>query len=446
MRRVAVLGGGISGLSTAFYLKHIRPSTQVYLFEEKNVGGWIKTINQDGFTFETGPRSVRLSPFVSNFLDIASEVKVIHKARLSAIKGKQPVIYADGKLQPLTKSSFLTSPVLLRTALKNLIPRLVVQPVEDESIDAFVRKNLRFWSEKDADFIIQTYVDALNQGIYSGDVTKLSARSCSPFRAPFHKRYFRLRQEVMNAKTPKAINFIIEGTNKKATAFTFEGGLKTLVDGVMTYLDNQPEFFLVKERVVNLQDKVVRTASGKTFEFDHVISTLPAFNLSGLLGSNFLPEFRSFTNEVPYNSLWTINLGYNEPYGLEGVGYLVPKRSQKLIAGVLYDSSQFPHLKPCLSVMVNAPKKSNPQTLLQSVLQELEEHTGLKQAPASTYIHYCENSLPQFNVGHTALVASINTVKPSWMSLGGQAYNLSGIPNCVNSAKDIVEYLYNKSP
>lgn len=322
MHRVAVLGGGISGLSTAYYLKLLRPSLQVSLFEGGKLGGWIETIRKDDFTFETGPRSIRFSGLASNFMDIASNLNIIARLRVSETKSGEANIYADGRMSPLVPmppfrmAKMLARPAILRTAIKNIIPRLKVEPVEDESIDAFIRKAVRFWSEKDAEYVIGTLVDSMIQGIYSGDITKLSARSCSPTRSVFHKRYFGLDEPTLTPTSSRARLIFYEGSQKKANAMTFEGGLSTLTDGILGYLESQPDFTFVKERVTSLKNKVVRTATGKEMEFDHVVSTIPAFNLSSLFDWD-MPELKSMSSEVPYNSLWTINLGYSDPLSLK---------------------------------------------------------------------------------------------------------------------------------
>jgi oxygen-dependent protoporphyrinogen oxidase len=281
----------------------------------------IETVHKDGFTFETGPRAVRYSEFSSNILDIAADLNLVPIIKVSEATSKQANIYADDHMTPLlapppfSKLKTLMRPELLRTVLKNVVPRIAVNPVEDESIDQFVRKVLRFWSEEDADYIINTYLDAIVQGVYSGDITKLSARSCSPFRSAFHKRYFGMSMPTLTPSSSRARGLFLDAKQKDASAFTFAGGLGVLVEKLLEHLTSLPDFTLVPERAVSLFSKTVKTASGKEIAVDHVISTLPAFNLSSLFDWSFA-DFKSMSNEVPYNSLWSINLGYQEPLNL----------------------------------------------------------------------------------------------------------------------------------
>lgn len=95
--------------------------------------------------------------------------------------------------------------------------------------------------------------------------------------------------------------------------------------------------------------------------------------------------------------------------------------------------------------MARAPKNAKPEILLKEVLEELEAHTGISADPVVTHVKHCDRALPQYHVGHTALVASLNTLKPKWLSVSGQAYGFSGVPNCINTSKSLVEYLLTKA-
>eukprot|EP00358_Blepharisma_japonicum_P000472 CAMPEP_0202949162 /NCGR_PEP_ID=MMETSP1395-20130829/15018_1 /ASSEMBLY_ACC=CAM_ASM_000871 /TAXON_ID=5961 /ORGANISM="Blepharisma japonicum, Strain Stock R1072" /LENGTH=176 /DNA_ID=CAMNT_0049651937 /DNA_START=116 /DNA_END=643 /DNA_ORIENTATION=+ len=154
-------------------------------------------MTKDNFIFETGPRSIRVSPQARDTFEIIHRVGMLDQVTLSRTSRTQACIYADDKmieLLPSNKSkisAIFSNPLYRRMLCAYLFKRSPkYEKVDDESIEAFARKKFKFWNDEDREYFISTFLDAFQIGIYSGDMSKLSARSCSPFTEPFLKMNF----------------------------------------------------------------------------------------------------------------------------------------------------------------------------------------------------------------------------------------------------------------
>lgn len=454
MKRVAVLGGGISGLSACFYLTRFVPAWQVTLFEPAGLGGWLRTVSKDGFTFETGPRSLRVSDKTAAVLDIAEEVGIIDKVRIAATTNKEISIYADGKMiklfpdPPFSRLKFLLSnPVHIRTALASLplfLRKQKRQPVSDQSISDLMHSLVRFQSLEDANFVIGTYVDAMVQGIYSGDVNALSARSCLPFAPVFAKRNIAgFKLEKVKSVGLRSAETLEKALKAKANALTFEGGLSVLVEAMVEDLKKRGVEIRAEAvtQVCGTGEKGKVTSTGYEGEYDYVVSTLPSNVLSGLLTDQ--PEIVAAIKDIKHNSLTALNLGFDQ-LPLKGVGYLIPSREKSFISGVLYDSCQFPYIKPCVSVMIPGANLPPPDTAVAKAIDEVQRHTGVQLQPQTWHYSQALQALPQHEVGHYKRVEVVQEKQPKWLRVAGQSLYPTGIPNCVLTSHSTVASLFAK--
>ena len=455
MKSIGIIGGGISGLSAAYYLTRLAPSVSVHLFEKHGPGGWIQTMNKDGFTFETGPRSIRLNLRSREVMEIASQVGCLDKIVFSSKRVADSQIYADGELfRLLPEGQFrmlkgiLTVPIYRKLFLLNFcLPKPRAQPVEDESIPEFMSKYLRFWSEEDKKWFIETFLDAFQQGIYLGDINKLSARSCLPFSHMFMKKYYPSKyhpyKDIM--KNPDVIRTYKKGISMKSNAFNFQGGLSTLINALLENLRTYPNFTYHETGVTSVKEhnsRGVISTSKENFEVDQVISTLPSNIFSGLLEG--YENISELCNKVTHKSIFTLNVGFKENHRLDGLGYLVPNKENSKLAGVLFDSTQFTNLKPCVSVMGKVSSKETTHELTKELMQDFRKQTQCDTQIATILGTYWENALPQYNVGHYKIVEQVEQESPNWLKVSGQSLYPSGIPNCVLTSKNLVNSLVHK--
>jgi len=223
--KILILGGGITGLSSAWYISKKYPKAQITLLEKTNrLGGWIQTSREGGFLFEKGPRTFMLGK-CPHLLDLMNELEL----NVITAAPQSRYILHKGALRPV--QSFL--PMLL--------PYLIFQPFmapakENESIYDFAKRR---FSKK----IAETLFDPLTLGIYAGDIRKLSMRACFP--------HFSFK--------------------KSKGLFTVQEGMDTLVKELQKRL---PVDFVFNSEVDFIEENRV-SANGKIWDADLVISTLP---------------------------------------------------------------------------------------------------------------------------------------------------------------------------
>lgn len=447
MNRIGVLGGGISGLSTAYFILKQNPKASVTLFEGSSIGGWIQTVNKDGVLSEAGPRSFRISERAAPLLTICEEIGLGNKVVVSTTSSTESEVFTGEKLEKIAPSGsykllkmLLFFPRYRRFILNNYLfnRRLkVTEEYEDLSIKELIETCFRFSSEDERKFFVDVLIDAFVQGVYSGDVSELSGRFCHPFNMIFSKNILKVKPEKLDPKiygTSKWVNqLLIDSIQKRLSAISFEGGMQSLPTAIFQFLENCPGFSFVPQFVDKLEYRdgfVFAHTPVSNFKLDHVISTIPSTNLAPLIQDS-CQDLSKICKQIPHNSLKTLSVGF-EKLDLKGVGFLIPSSFQQGLNGVLYDSCSFPHLSPRVSLM------GSKDTSNEKMLEIFRKITGCQEQVKWMQEKVCLNGLPQYLKGHIGVVNNVEKISPRWLTVSGQSFYLSGVPNCVIRAKELV--------
>lgn len=345
-----ILGGGITGLSAAWFLHKQNPTAKITLLEKENrLGGWIRTSHEGGFLFEKGPRTFPMSRN-PQLLELIRELKleIIHSDPLAAKR----FILNKGRLR--TPGSFL--PMLV----PYLIRELFVRPskAEDESIYDFAARR---FSPK----IAETFFDPLTLGIYGGDIRKLSIRACFPSLRKWEQEKGSVIRGLFSS--PKS---------KVKGLFTLKNGMETLIQELQKQL---PIDIVLNCPVETFSEHEV-IAGGKKWEADRVINALP-------------PQFSN-------RSLWVVNFGFaGDVLAKKGYGYLVPTQEKESLLGVIFDSAIFPQQNRMLETRLTAMLRPEEKDPLKAALNALERHLGITAQPVHSSTFLAKNAIPQFEVG-----------------------------------------------
>lgn len=346
--KVFIIGGGITGLSAAWVLQK---KAEVTLFEKTNrLGGWIRTVREQGFLFEKGPRTfpVERSP---------------HLLRLVQELGL-PILYSDpsvhAKRYLLYRGKLRTPLSLLPRFLPAFLRELFVAPSEhpDESIYAFATR--RFGPK-----IAETFFDPLTLGIYAGDIRKLSICACFPALHQWEREKGSVLRGLWSQ--PRA---------QKRGLFTLQNGMESLVHALAEQLDVRLNSH------VQFVDAHTIQIDGKTLHVDQVIWATPP--------------------ELPARSLSVVNLGYDRPVlKKKAFGYLVPTQEKESLLGVLFDSAIFPAQNLPHETRLTAMVRAEEPKPLEAALSALERHLQIQTPPVYTSVFRAEQAIPQFEVGCT---------------------------------------------
>ena len=452
MKRIAIIGGGISGLSALHFLRRrFGDGCEVVLFErEGRLGGTIGADRSNGFVSDWGP---------NGFLDrVPLTLQMVHELGADdklfparSASGKR-FIYRHGRLHEISPSppAFLRSPLLsVRGRL-----RLVGEPFirkrrgdEDESIfDFAVRRIGREAAE--------TLIDPMVSGIFGGDARALSLQACFPIMREMEDKHGSLVRALIARKRAAAK----AGHEKSPGPAGPAGHLTSFVNGLFTLI----EVFAATYRehiVIGVEiEKIVKTetgyrlvnASGDGDRFDAVICAAPAYVASSVTADldNALSHLLA---EIPYAPIAVVCLGYRRQdvgHDLNGFGFLVPRSEGKRILGSIWTSSIFPNQAPegmvQLRTMIGGatdPPAAGlaDDALLDIVTNDLRPIVGITGPPIYIRIFKYDRGIPQFVIGHPQRMQRLDDLLRNHQGLyfTGNAYKGVGLNDCVVRSEQI---------
>ena len=459
--RVAIVGAGISGLSSAHYLRKLcreeNVPLELVLFESSNrLGGVFDTVKKGNMVLELGPDSfITSKPWA---LDLAKELG-LENSLLGVGYGreKNTFVYHDGKLQALPEGFFLMAPskllpflrcglfsfgAKLRVLLEPLVPR---GGGEDESVRSFVQR--RFGRE-----IFDKAAQPLLGGIYMADPDKLSLSSTMPQFLEMEKRSGSVLWDLLrNPPTSRG-----ESGARYGLFLTPAQGMSVIIEKLCENAEFSRQDF--ETSVLSLKKSEKRWLVGSDRgeeEFDAVVLSTRA-DTAGQLLSDVDPQLGLRLSGVCYVSSVVATLVFEEKdfRGLpDGLGVIIPSAAgMNLVACSLY-SSKFPGksggekvvIRCFLGGELNADAALWDEKKIKAVLkEELARVFGFDNHPTEIYIRRYPMSMPRFGLGHKEKISAVMHRLPhhSGLALCGAAYLGVGIPDCVRSGDLAARKIY----
>jgi len=446
--RILILGAGISGLALAYRLAKEKKNEVLVLEKEERAGGWIKTETVDGFLFEQGPRSLR--PFGEGVktLELIEELGLQKEVAAGGGAAKTRYLCLGGRLVPLPGSLFgLIKSPLTRTLLPRLLrePFIKKSPYQDESIAAFFSRR---FGKKAADL----FADPMTKGIYAGDPSKLSVRSCFPDLYLWEQNYGSVLRGLFSKKRKKEPLSPFIRNMQKESLFSFKGGMERLS---RTLAEKSAATIRFGSAAASLfcdkNGAAVTLENGETVEGDMLFSTVSSEVLSDLVREMDSPLAESLSS-IAAASLATVNLGYNSALlPCEGFGYLVPSSENENILGAVFDSSAFPEQnsrpqQTRLTVMLGGGAKADllkapPDALKTIALEAVKRHLGIDKPPDAAHVAIARGAVPQYHLGHDKKVLAIEQRLarrfPRLRILGSSFHGVS-VNACIANALNVI--------
>lgn len=478
---ITILGGGISGLSAAYFLKDSLPKDyQILLIEKKDTfGGWIQTQTINNFLFELGPRSIRTAGNGEITQKLISDLQIKDQMIFANLKyATRRFLFVNKSLQQIPNSllGILTSPLMRPAILPVVLESFKKRnnnSGDDESIHSFFER--RFGS-----YVADTFVSSLVLGIFAGDSTKLSIKSCFPSLYQTERQYGSVLYGLIKSSLTQTKNKLSIQSNKEKKRnngiFSFSLGLKFLVDTLVASLQKQSNITLLPSTTI---EQLQFNSSKQRFHFqfqyenqpfflesDYVLSSIPSKVLSNFLSvsnpspSNSLASMISLLNQIKYCDIIIINIGFSRdliPERFKGFGYLVPPKADQHVLGITFDSITFPEQNSStqtrLTVMMGGDTKysshlfSLPEKQLEEIaLQALTLHLGISlPKPDVIQVTKCSQAIPQYFVGHSQKITEIqqhcNNEFNGKLVLLGNVYNGISLNDCIASSKNLTHNL-----
>ena len=448
MKKIAVIGAGISGLSAAFLLsKHLEGKASICVYEKQaQGGGWIKTQKENDYLFELGPRGFRPKGNGEATIRLVKALGIEGELIGADLSAKKRFLYWNKHLHAVPSSllSFFTSP-LTKGVLSALLKEFRVPRTThiDESIESFVKR--RFGSD-----ILQRFVAPLVSGIYAGDPRELSVRSCLP--------YFWNMEQQYGSLTKAGLTSFIKGffQAKSETTYwnqfpllSFKSGMQTLVDSLALKLKGKIHYSKGLESISSQPDGSLRLqfTDFSNESVDDVLLALPADRLAGLFDKQLdLPLFTSLSG------IAGVSLGFKDSVlPCKGFGHLVPPGQGENVLGMVWDSDVFPEqnmhsqetrITAMLggSLHLDLLEKSD-SDLTEITLRALHEHLGVRQKPDCIKLWRAKQAIPQYLFDHHNSVSKLESKLLDFhprVRLLGNAYFGVGVNDCVARSEQVV--------
>lgn len=462
MNKIVIIGGGIAGLSAAYYATKKSPGTQITLIEsDSRWGGKIitdrATFDDGQFIIEGGPDTfLATKPYATA---LCKELGLSERLHGTNPNQKNTYVLHRNKLEPLPDGLAMMIPTNVKAILKSHLVSLpgklrmgfdFIQPAKslngDESLGTFVSRRLG----REA---YENLIEPLMSGIYAGNGDALSLESTFPYLRDLEIKHGSLARGALQMRKPSN-GKAVQGS--RSAFLTPATGLAEIVEALVKYLQaNNVKLRLNTSvsRISNIDSRyLLKLEDDSSVDSDSVILATPAY-VSGTLLASLNPKIASDLQSIPYASTATISLAYRQsdlPRPLDGYGYVIPRREGRKALACTWTSTKFPHRAPegyaLIRVFVGRAGQDipwNENDLLVLAKEELNLTLGINTEPILSRVFMWDKAMPQYNLGHPEILKRIDAALENHpgLALAGNGYRGIGIPDCIHSGELAVEHV-----
>ena len=461
MTRIAVIGGGIAGLSAAYFASKDSGAQVTLLESSDRWGGKIITdrvmFGNGQFIIEGGPDTfLATKPWgvaLCRELDLGERLHgtnpqkrntyVLNRNRLLPLPDGLAMMIPTN-IQAILKSGLVSWFSKARMGLDFVLPPRSVNG--DESLGTFVSRRLG----REA---YENLIEPLMSGIYAGDGDRLSLASTFPYLRDLELKYGSLARGALKMRA-QANGKSMQGS--RSAFLTPTTGLAEIVEKLVEALTANGSTLRLNTAVSRVSRMcpqgtsnpcyTLELADGSTLETDSVILATPSF-VSGSILASLDPMLASALQNIPYASTATVSLAYrlnDVPRDLDGYGYVIPRREGRRALACTWTSTKFPHRAPegyaLIRVFVGRAGQNlpwNENDLFELAKEELSLTLGIRTDPILYRVFMWERAMPQYNLGHPDILKRIDAAleKHPGLALAGNSYRGIGIPDCIHSGE-----------
>lgn len=456
--RVAVIGGGLSGLSFAHRLSELAASeraVEISVFEKSaRFGGVIETEARDGFLLEKGPDAFLSEKpealALCRRLGIGSEIIETQAAN------RQSFIVRGGKLLAVPKGFYLTAPLRvapflasplfswrgkIRMLFEPFVPRLDTQ---EETIAQFVIR--RYGREA-----LERAAQPMLAGIYTGDPDTLSLDATMPHWRACEKK---------EGSVTRGLRRLVASRQAQGPRYSlflsFRKGMQTLTRALESRLEGK--LFSGAEVSGLSQDSAGFwnvSVDGRARVFDAVAIALPPRPAAALL-SGVSAKISELLLSLRRESTATVNFAYRASqisHALNGFGFVVPKTENDALIACSFSSRKFEHRAPSEGVLLRAfvggafgevTYSLHDAALIDAAERSVARLLGISGKPLFASLSRYPEAMVQYGIGHAALCRSVWMEAQTFrgLALTGNIYRGVGIPDCIADAEEKAEALF----
>jgi oxygen-dependent protoporphyrinogen oxidase len=456
VKTVAIIGGGIAGLSAAYYLERARANgagIEWTLVEKSSrLGGVILTEQREGFVLEAGPdsfltakpegaqlcRELGIGDQLIGSNDAARKTHILVKGRLVEIpQGLEFMV--PTRTWPMARTSLFSLSTKVGMLREMQLQAPSPSPQADESVASFVRRH--FGQE-----VVDRVAEPMLAGVYGGDAERLSVNAVLPRFVEMEREHGSLVRAALAAQRQRTK----AGAAPQPLFTSLQLGMQQLVDSLLSVLP--------ASSLYTSQDDVALQRQGETWQittrqgsgqFDDVLLAVPA-PAAGALLTEVQPDLAAMLSAIQYTSSAAVILAFDRTKLPPGFGFLVPRSEGGKMMACTFVHNKFPHRAPEGSALlrcffstarVRRMEGYSDAALLDLAQRELQEIIGLTVTPRFARVFRWECALPQYEVGHLERVAKMEgqfAELPGIRLIGNSFYGV-GVPDCIKSARHAVE-------
>lgn len=432
---VAILGGGLSGLSCAYYLK--QKGIPFTLYEKSKFGGKVSSICHQQSFLEQGPFAIHYQTQTPHILKIIESLK-LKKKMIIAPKNKCKQLFYKGKLINLPQSIwqipfFQIQPPIFSFLKKDLF--LTPSHKEDCSVDTWInRHNLQ---------ALTPLFDAFFKGIWASSIKTTSAKITLPQlfeissqKGSLIRNYPFIKKNKTNPIHP--LHHQLKGRH----SFSFQGGLQTLINALTHNLSTTEKKLETVEKIEWSPNKCCLHTSKTIHPHSHIISTLPSHNLIPLLkkepdnqkNKNIIRELE----KIKYQSIYLHNFIYSQKEQFpQSFGYLVPSSEPSNINGVIFAHESFPTNYKQKSLTLFTQSKDT-----KTILKELQQQLKSPSQPQETFLTNLPKAIPLFHVHYDKIQKNIQKeTTNSHLTISGSFISKPSINSILNYNDNLISRL-----
>jgi oxygen-dependent protoporphyrinogen oxidase len=436
--RIGIVGAGLSGLATAFYLGRRLPGVEIEVFEAApRPGGALHTVDRQGFLFEAGGNG-----FLTNkpdCLQLVQDAGAGHLLLPSSDLARKRYIYTD-RLHRMPESAklFAQSRLLTLPQKLRMLGEFVVPPRRDGA-DESLRE---FGDRRLGHAFTDVFLDAMSAGIYGSTPERISVQAAFPLIVALEREHGGLFRGMLAKRKKEA------GPGGVLTST--RGGIGSLIEHLVGAIPAQWHFDSAVSAVErSARGYVIHGAHGAT-DVDRAVVCCTSHAAASMLASLDTDLARRLA-AIEYSPIAVVGFGYRslgDP--LDGFGLLTTSSSRQPILGVLWDSSIFPDRAPAgaksLRAMIGGQR--NPELvdqdeagLIETARRGIRATMGLDAEPDVTFVKRWERGIPSYAPGHVARVDALFDRLSAFpgLHLNCNAYRGIAMNDCARNSRELAE-------
>jgi oxygen-dependent protoporphyrinogen oxidase len=418
MNRVVIVGGGITGLATAYYL--VKAGIGALVLESADrPGGVIRTEHVGGYVIEAGPDSLLAAkPAAAELcrelgIELISaqtgRVYVLWAGRLHALP-EGMLLTVPARIGPFLRSSLISPLGKLRAALDLLLPR---GTGGDESLGAFVLRRL-------GREILERIAEPLMANIYLAEADRLSLQATFPRFIEMERRHRSLIFAARRLQRPEGLTFQAP-----------KGGMGEIVDALAARTEVR-----CNERVLRVEPGLRVYTERSTIEADEVVIATPAHAAAAIL-TPMSATLAGLLRTIPYVGSTTVSLAFAGAQVPAGTGFVIPRHERRRIVACSWSSQKYAHRAPPGHLLLRCFMTG--EGSIATARDEIWEILGIHEEPVVARAFSWPAANPIYEVGHAERIRRMQAQLPAGMHLAGSAFHGIGVPDCIRDARRVAE-------